>query len=52
MPKPKGSKRKRCRMQRALFVDDPIYARKWVAQYGEQCKGVPMTRNSKPLEKT
>jgi|GEM_PF-2856682 len=36
MPVPKGSKRKRCEMQRALFVSDPKYAKKWVKEFGDQ----------------
>lgn len=36
MPVPKGSKEKRCSMQRALFRDDPKYAKKWVRKHGDQ----------------
>ena len=36
MPIPKGSKTERCRMQRALFHNDPVYAKSWVKSHGEQ----------------
>lgn len=39
MPRPTGTKKQRCRMQRALFASDPEYAKKWVEEYGDQCKG-------------
>ena len=42
MPTPTGTKEEKCRMQRALFKSDPVYAAKWVKEYGDQCAGVSM----------
>jgi len=36
MPKPTGSKEKRCAMQRGLFRSDPSYAKKWIREFGDQ----------------
>ncbi len=47
MPVPKGSKQEKCTMQRALFREDPEYAKSWVSEHGDFCKGIKMktTRN-------
>jgi hypothetical protein len=47
MPAPKGPKRVRCAMQRAIFARDPEAGRKWVEEYGDQCKGISMAATQK-----
>lgn len=47
MPKPTGSKQKRCAQQRAIFNRDPVAGRKWVEEFGDQCKGVSMVATRK-----
>jgi len=51
MPKPKGSKTKRCAMQRGIFRNDPEYGEKWVKEFGDQCKGVTMKATKKIRKK-
>lgn len=51
MPRPTGTKKQRCAMQRALFASDPEYAKKWVEEYGDQCKGVSMAE-TKPKKRS
>ena len=51
MPKPTGSKAKRCRLQRALFRKNPVYAKEWVQEQGDQCKGVSMAATKKKGKK-
>jgi len=52
MPVPKGSKTKRCSMQRGIFRSDPEYGKKWVEEFGDQCKGVSMAKTKKVRKKT
>ena len=47
MPVPKGSKAQRCRLQRALFRKNPVYAKEWVDEFGDQCTGVSMAATKK-----
>ena len=47
MPAPTGSKTKRCAMQRAIFHRDPEAGKRWVEEYGDQCKGVKMKTTRK-----
>jgi hypothetical protein len=34
-------------MQRALFREDPDYAKSWIKEHGDQCKGVKMATTRK-----
>lgn len=47
MPIPKGTQAEKCSMQRALFREDPDYAKSWIKEHGDQCKGVKMATTRK-----